>query len=394
VSGKEYFVQLSQLITNLPPYHFADAKRKIAERKAAGVDVISLSMGDPDLPAPQPVLDRLCLELQNPENTRYPEYRGMRALHEAIAAWFERRFDVRLMPERDILPLLGSKEGLAYLGAAILNAGDIALTPDPYYPVYLSAATSVGAAPYMLPLSEQNGYLPNLESIPPETLERARLLWLNYPNNPTAACAEREFFEQAVAFAQRHNLVIVHDMAYAEVYYEDFRPMSILQIPGASEVAVELHSLSKTYNMAGFRVGMLVGNAALVDAVGRLKSNIDSGLFRPVQYAAIEALHLPASWIAERNRIYRRRRDILVEGCNALGMRTQAPKAGLYVWAAVPDGFTARAFTDWLFDKTGVFITPGTNFGSAGEGYMRISLTAPDERIATALKRMEAALST
>jgi LL-diaminopimelate aminotransferase len=386
-------VQLSQLITNLPPYHFADAKRKIAERKAQGVDVISLSMGDPDLPAPQPVIDRLCLELQNPENTRYPEYRGMRALHEAIAAWFEQRFGVQLTPERDILPLLGSKEGLAYQGAAILNAGDIALTPNPYYPAYVSAATMVGAEPYLLPLSAQNNYLPDLESIPPDVLKRARLLWLNYPNNPTAACADRAFFEQAVTFAQRHNLVIVHDMAYAEVYYEDMRPMSILQIPGAREVAVELHSLSKTYNMAGFRVGMLVGNAALIDAVARLKSNIDSGIFRPVQYAAIEALHLPSSWIAERNIIYRRRRDILVAGCNTLGMRSQAPKAGLYVWAAVPGGFTSRDFTNWLFDKTGIFITPGTNFGSAGEGYMRISLTAPDERIATALKRMEAAFS-
>lgn len=386
-------MQLSQLITNLPPYHFADAKKRIAERKAAGVDVISLSMGDPDLPAPQPVIDRLCLELQNPENTRYPEYRGMRALHEAIAAWFEQRFDVKLTPERDILPLLGSKEGLAYLGTAILNAGDISLTPNPYYPTYGSAATMVGAEPYSLLLSVQNGYLPDLESIPPDVLARARLLWLNYPNNPTTACADRTFFEQAVTFAQRNNLVIVHDMAYAEVYYEDVRPMSILQIPGASEVAVELHSLSKTYNMAGFRVGMLVGNAALIDAVARLKSNIDSGIFRPVQYAAIEALHLPASWIVERNQIYRRRRDMLVAGCNALGMRTQTSKAGLYVWAAVPDGFTSRDFTSWLFDKTGVFITPGTNFGSAGEGYMRISLTAPDERIATALKRIEAALS-
>lgn len=386
-------MQLSQLITNLPPYHFADARRKIAERKAAGVDVISLSMGDPDLPAPQPVIERLCRELQNPENTRYPEYRGMRALHEAIAAWFERRFDVKLTPERDILPLLGSKEGLAYLGTAILDAGDISLTPNPNYPAYVSAATMVGATPYLLPLPKQRGYLPDLESIPPDVLARARLLWLNYPNNPTTACADRTFFEQAVTFAQRHNLVIVHDMAYAEVYYEDIRPMSILQIPGASEVAVELHSLSKTYNMAGFRVGMLVGNAALIDAVARLKSNIDSGIFRPVQYAAIEALHLPTSWIVERNQIYRRRRDMLVDGCNALGMRTQTSKAGLYVWAAVPDGFTSHDFTSWLFDKTGVFITPGTNFGSAGEGYVRISLTAPEERIATAIKRMEAALS-
>ena len=386
-------MQLSRLIQDLPPYHFADAKKRIAERRAAGVDVISLSMGDPDLPAPQAVIDRLCSALQNPENTRYPEYAGMRALHEAIAAWFERRFAVRLTPEHDILPLLGSKEGLVYSAAAVLNAGDISLIPDPYYPVYITASTSVGAEPYMLPLVEENGYLPELDKIPQDVLAKSRLLWLNYPNNPTAACANRGFFEEVVAFAQHHNLAIIHDMAYAEVYFDDFRPMSILQIPGASEVAVELHSLSKTYNMAGFRVGMAVGNAELVEAVSRLKSNIDSGMFRPVQYAAIEALQLPESWIEQRNAIYRQRRDVLVAGCNAIGMRTQTPGAGLYVWAAVPRGFTSRDFANWLFDKTGVFVTPGTNFGDAGEGYVRISLTVPEERIEAALQRMKTALA-
>jgi LL-diaminopimelate aminotransferase len=386
-------LQLSNLINNLPPYHFADAKKKIAERQAAGVDVISLSMGDPDLPAPAPVVERLCAAMQDPENHRYPEYRGMHAFHEAIATWFERRFGVRLTPERDILPLLGSKEGLVYAASSVLNAGDVALVPDPYYPVYLTASTSVGAQPYMLPLLEQNGYLPDLESIPPDVLAKARVLWLNYPNNPTAACADRDFFERAVAFARRHNIVIIHDMAYAEVYFDDFRPPSILEIPGASEVAVELHSLSKTYNMAGFRLGMLVGNAELVDAVGRLKSNIDSGIFRPLQYAAIEALRLPESWIEQRNAIYRHRRDLMVEGCRALGMHVQPQKAGLYVWAGVPAGFTSRDFADWLFDKTGVFVTPGTNFGPAGEGYLRISITAPDERIETALQRMKSAIA-
>ncbi len=385
-------MQLSNLIINLPPYHFADAKKKIAERKAAGVDVISLSMGDPDLPAPQVVVDRLCEAMQDPENHRYPEYSGMRTLHEAFADWFEQRFGVRLTPERDTLPLLGSKEGLAYVGMAVLNAGDVSLIPDPYYPVYITGSTTVGAVPYVLPLLHENAYLPDLESIPADVLAKARLLWLNYPNNPTAACVDLAFFERAVEFARRHNLVIVHDMAYAEVYFDEFRPVSILQVPGASEVAVELHSLSKTYNMAGFRAGMLVGNPGLVSAVGRLKSNIDSGMFRPIQYAAIEALHLPHSWLEQRNAIYRRRRDLLVDGCSALGMRAQRPQAGLYVWAEIPQGFTSRDFANWLFDKTGVFITPGTNFGRAGEGYVRITLTAPEERIETALKRMQAAL--
>ncbi|GAC1426023.1 MAG: LL-diaminopimelate aminotransferase [Ktedonobacteraceae bacterium] len=385
-------MQLSNLINNLPPYHFADAKRKIAERKAVGVDVISLSMGDPDLPAPQVVVDRLCAAMQDPENHRYPEYRGMYALHEAISTWFEQRFGVHLTPERDILPLLGSKEGLAYVAASVLNAGDISLIPDPYYPVYITGSTTVGAQPYLLPLTESNNYLPDLNAIPHDVLTKARVLWLNYPNNPTAACADVSFFERVVEFAHRHNVVIIHDMAYAEVYFEDFRPVSILQVPGASEVAVELHSLSKTYNMAGFRMGMLVGNPAIVDAVGRLKSNIDSGIFRPVQYAAIEALRLPMVWLEQRNLIYKRRRDVLVEGCNALGMHTQTPKAGLYIWAGVPQGITSHDFADWLFSETGVFVTPGTNFGAAGEGYLRISMTAPDERIETALTRMKAAI--
>ncbi|BCL80234.1 LL-diaminopimelate aminotransferase [Ktedonobacteria bacterium brp13] len=385
-------MQLSHLVNTLPPYHFADAKRKIAEKQAAGVDVITLSMGDPDLPAPQAVVERLCAEMQRPINHRYPEYRGLRALHEAIAAWFERRFHVTLTPEQDILPLLGSKEGLAYAASAVLNAGDIALVPDPYYTVYVTAATTVGAEPYLLPMREENHYLIDLEAIPSAVLARARLLWLNYPNNPTTGIADLAFFERVVAFARRHNLVIVHDMAYAEVYFDDFRPVSILQVPGARDVAVELHSLSKTYNMAGFRVGMLVGNPALVDAVGRLKSNIDSGMFRPVQYAAIEALNLPASWIEERNVIYQRRRDLLVEGCNALGLRTESPRAGLYVWAHVPQGYTSKDFTQWLFEQCGVMVTAGANFGPSGEGYIRISLTESDERIRTAISRIQSVL--
>lgn len=381
-------MQLSNMINNLPPYHFADAKKKIADRQAAGVDVINLSMGDPDLPAPEAVIERLCTAMQETENHRYPEYRGMRALHEAIAAWFERRFGVSLVPERDILPLLGSKEGLAYAAMSVLNAGDVALVPDPYYPVYVTGTTTIGAEPYLLPLLEQNRYLPDLEHIPPTVLERARVLWLNYPNNPTAACADEDFFTRVVDFARANDLIIIHDMAYAEVYFDDFRPMSILQIRGAKDVAVELHSLSKTYNMAGFRIGMLVGNPDLVDAVGRLKSNIDSGIFRPVQYAAIEALQLPVAWLERRNAIYKRRRDLIIEGCNTIGMSAATSRAGLYIWAHVPVGFTARKFANQLFDKTGVFVTPGTNFGQAGEGYVRISITEPEERLKTALQRM------
>jgi LL-diaminopimelate aminotransferase len=387
-------VRLSNLVKSLPPYHFAGAKKKIDDRIAEGVDVITLSMGDPDLPAPPSVVERLCETAHDPVNHRYPEYRGMRALHEAIAEWFERRFGVELTPERDIMPLIGSKEGLAYAAMAVLNAGDIALVPDPNYTVYITGSTSVGAQPYLLPLKENRDFLPDLESIPADVLAKARVLWLNYPNNPTAACADRAFFENVVEFAHRHDLVIIHDMAYAEVYFDDFRPLSLLQIPGADEVSVELHSLSKTYNMAGFRMGMLVGNPDLVDAVGRLKSNIDSGIFRPIQYAAIEALKLPASWLKERNAIYQRRRDLLVEGCNALGLAARKTQAGLYVWAKVPEGFTSKGFANWLFDEAGVFVTPGSNFGECGEGYIRISMTETEERIRIALERMQVALLT
>lgn len=390
---RSFRVQLSHMVNKLPPYHFAGAKQKIADRQAKGVDVISLSMGDPDLPAPPAVVERLCIAMQDGENHRYPEYRGMRALHEAIADWFAQRFGVQLIPEHHILPLIGSKEGLAYTAMSVLNPGDVALVPDPYYPVYVSGSTTLGATPYYLPLLAENNYLPDLDAIPQDVLVRARILWLNYPNNPTASCAPRSFFEKVVAFAQHHNIVIVHDMAYAEVYFDDFRPSSILEIPGAEEVAVELHSLSKTYNMAGFRIGMLVGNPTLVDAVGRLKSNIDSGIFRPIQYAAIEALKLPSAWLEERNAIYQRRRDLLVDGCNAIGMRTHRTQAGLYIWARVPAGYMSRRFADWLFDKAGVFVTPGTNFGKHGEGYVRISMTVPEERIATALARMKIALT-
>jgi len=381
-------VQLSNLINSLPPFHFADAKKRIEEKQAQGVDVVDLSVGDPDLPAPPSVIERLCETAHQPINHRYPEYRGMHAFHDAVVSWFQRRFGVALEPERETLALIGSKEGLVYAASCVLNAGDIALTPDPYYPVYVSAATTIGAQPYMLPLREENRYLMDLDSIPADVLAKARLLWLNYPNNPTAAVADLDYFASVVEFAKRHQLVIVHDMAYAETYYDDFRPPSLLQVPGAMDVAVELHSLSKTYNMPGFRVGMLVGNATLVDAVARLKSNIDSGIFRPVQYAAIEALNLPEAWTIERNAVYKRRRDLLVEGCNTLGMRAVAPLAGLYIWARIPEGYTSREFSNWLFDRIGVFITPGSNFGPAGEGYVRISLTTPDERIAEALRRI------
>jgi LL-diaminopimelate aminotransferase len=385
-------VELSRRLQQLPPYHFAAYARKIAEKRAEGVDVISLSMGDPDLPTPPEVLDALDAAARHPINQRYPEYAGMAALREATAAWFARRFGVDLDPAREILPVIGSKEGLAHLPLAVMDEGDVALMPNPQYPVYPTAVALAGGACYDLPLDATAGWLPDLDAIPTDVAARAKTLWLNYPNNPTGACAPHAFFERAVRFAHDHDVLLVHDMAYAEVTFEGARPPSILEIPDARAVAVEFHSLSKAYNMAGFRVGMLVGNATIVEGMTRLKSNIDTGIFRPLQIAAARALELPQSWLDARNAIYQRRRDALVAACRALGMQVEVPQAGLYLWPRIPAGQASTDFALNLLERTGVAVTPGTNFGSGGEGYVRISLTVPDAQLDEAVARMSSVI--
>lgn len=385
-------MELSRRLQQLPPYHFAAYARKIAEKRAEGVDVISLSMGDPDLPTPPEVLDALDAAARQPINQRYPEYAGMAALREATAAWFARRFGVELDPAREILPVIGSKEGLAHLPLAVMDEGDVALMPNPQYPVYPTAVALAGGACYDLPLDAADGWLPDLDAIPTDVAARAKTLWLNYPNNPTGACASRAFFERAVRFAHDHDVLLVHDMAYAEVTFEGARPPSILEIPDARAVAVEFHSLSKAYNMAGFRVGMLVGNATIVEGMTRLKSNIDTGIFQPLQIAAARALELPQSWLDARNAIYQRRRDALVAACRALGMQVEVPQAGLYLWPRIPAGQASTDFALNLLERTGVAVTPGTNFGSGGDGYVRISLTVPDAQLDEAVARMSSVI--
>jgi len=292
----------------------------------------------------------------------------------------------------EILPVIGSKEGLAHLPLAVMDEGDVALMPNPQYPVYPTAVALAGGACYDLPLDATAGWLPDLDAIPMDVAARAKTLWLNYPNNPTGACAPRAFFERAVRFAHDHDVLLVHDMAYAEVTFEGARPPSILEIPDARAVAVEFHSLSKAYNMAGFRVGMLVGNATIVEGMTRLKSNIDTGIFRPLQIAAARALELPQSWLDARNAIYQRRRDALVAACRALGMQVEVPQAGLYLWPCIPAGQASTDFALNLLERTGVAVTPGTNFGSGGEGYVRISLTVPDAQLDEAVARMSSAI--
>jgi LL-diaminopimelate aminotransferase len=386
-------VDLSNRLKSLPPYHFAEYNKKIAALRAAGVDVINLSIGDPDLPTPPEVVEVLRAAAGDPVNQRYPEYAGMPELRSAIAAWFARRFGVELDPAREVVPLIGSKEGLAHLPLAVMDPGDVALMPDPNYPVYPTAVALAGGICHMVPLDPARGWLPDLADVPVDVARRARTLWLNYPNNPTGASATRAFFAEAVAFAGAHDLLLIHDMAYAEVAYDGARPPSVLEVPGAKEVAIEFHSLSKAYNMAGFRIGMAVGNAVAVEGLTRLKSNLDTGIFRPIQLAAVAALGLSASWLAERNAIYQRRRDRIVAACRRLGLATEKPEAGLYVWPRVPEGRTSSAFALELLERAAVAVTPGTNFGADGEGYVRISLTAPDERIDEAVGRMEAAVA-
>lgn len=386
-------MELSNRLRSLPPYHFAEYNKRVAALRAAGTDVINLSMGDPDLPTPQVVVDRLSETAREQANQRYPEYAGMPELRQAIAAWFARRFDVTLDPAREILPLIGSKEGLAHLPLAVMDSGDVALMPDPYYPVYPTAVALAGGTCHVLPLDARNGWLPDLDAVPVEVARTARTLWLNYPNNPTGATASLDFFAKAVEFARIYDLLIIHDIAYGEVAFDGTKPPSILQAPGAKDVAVEFHSLSKAYNMAGFRIGFLAGNALIVEGLNRLKSNIDTGIFRPIQHAAIAALALPDAWVVERNAIYQRRRDRMVAACRALGLATETPAAGLYVWARVPGSQTSAQFALALLDQAAVAVTPGTNFGAQGEGYIRISLTVPDERLDEAVERLGAVVA-
>jgi len=345
-------------------------------------------MGDPDLPTPPDVLDALADAAREPTNQRYPEYAGMPSFRAAIAAWFEQRFGVTLDPAREVLPLIGSKEGLAHLPLAVMDAGDVALMPDPRYPVYPTAVALAGGVCYDVPLAPERGWLPDLASIPPDVAHNAKTLWLNYPNNPTGACASLAFFEDAVRFARAYGVLLVHDMAYAEVTFDGAMPPSLLQVPGAREVAVEFHSLSKAYNMAGFRVGMIAGNATVVEGLTRLKSNIDTGIFRPIQVASARALQLPRQWLDHRNAIYQRRRDRVVALCRTLGMPVEVPRAGLYVWPRIPADQTSSAFALDLLDRAAVAVTPGATFGPRGEGYVRISLTVPDDRLEEAIARI------
>ncbi len=381
-------MKLSRRMEKLKPYLFVDINMKIAEKKAKGEEVISFAIGDPDIPTPPHIIEKLCQAAHEPANHRYPETAGLPELCKAIAQWYQGRFNVSLDPDTEVLPLIGSKEGIGHIAFCFIDQGDTALVPDPAYPVYSISTMLAGGKPYYMSLKEGNKYLPNFNSIRDYVLQKTKLLWLNYPNNPTGAVAELDFFNRVVEFAGKYDIVVCHDGPYSEVAFDGYQPVSFMQAEGATEVGVEFHSLSKSYNMTGWRIGMVVGNAKVVDALRRLKSNLDSGIPQAIQYAAIEALTGSQEAIAEHNAIYQRRRDLVVEVLTKIGLEVEVPKAALYIWAKVPEGYNSVDFTADLLDQVGVAVTPGVGYGRSGEGYVRLSLTIPDAALVKGLSRL------
>jgi LL-diaminopimelate aminotransferase len=371
-------MRLSNRINDLPPYLFVAISRKVAARRAAGKEVISFGIGDPDLPTPSHIIESIRSAALNPANHRYPETEGLSELRKAISGWYTRRFSVDLNPDTEVLPLVGSKEGIGHMSLCLVDPGDIALVPDPGYPVYAVGTRLAGGSVYYLPLLEKNGFVPDLKDIPDDMAKRAKVVWINYPNNPTGAIAPPGFYESIVKFAKANGMVVCHDSPYSEVCYDGYRPSSFLQTPGAMEVGIEFHSFSKTYNMTGWRIGMAVGNQHLVNALFRVKSNLDSGIPQAIQQAAITALSGPQESIGIRNAIYQARRDKLVDCLQRLGLSTQNPKAGFYIWTRVPEGYTSESFTEDLLDQCGLVVTPGSGYGAHGEGYVRFSITLSD----------------
>ncbi len=382
-------VMKAERLRQLPPYLFAEIDRLKAELLAKGVDVINLGVGDPDLPTPAHIIEELAVAAKDPVNHQYPSYSGMNDFRVSVARWYGRRFGVNLDPISEVITLIGSKEGIAHLPLAFINPGDLALVPSPAYPVYHIATMFAGGESWFMPLVKENRFLPDLDDIPTEVAMRAKLMFINYPNNPTGAVAGRDFFEQVVEFAKKYEIIVCHDAAYTEMSFDGYFPMSFLEVPGAKDVGIEFHSLSKTYNMTGWRLGFVVGNAEVVGGLGQIKSNIDSGAFNAVQFAGIKALEGDQSPVAENCRIYEERRDILIAGLKAAGLDAEAPKATFYVWCPTPAGFTSKEFTALLLTEAGIVTTPGSGFGEPGEGYVRMALTVPKERIREAVERIK-----
>ena len=385
-------MRFASRLDRIPPYLFAELERRVEEKRKAGFDVISLGIGDPDLPTPRPVVEAMQREVARSENHRYPTNRGLEAFREAVADFYRERFGVDLDPDKEIMPVLGGKEAVANVALACLDPGDVCLAPDPGYPPYTSGPVFAEAELHYLPLRAENGFLPDLDAIPRQVLERARLLYCNYPNNPTGAVGDDLFFGRVVALAHSHDFVVVHDNAYSEIAFDGYRPPSFLATHGAMEVGVEIFSLSKGWNMTGWRVGWMAGNAEIVERFRAFKANLDSGMFEALQRAGVAALRDARDFPREMSEVYRRRRDLVVPPLRAAGVGATLPRATPYVWARVPDGYSSTRFTELLLEEAGVVVSPGPSFGASGEGYVRLSLTVADERLAEAAARIESSL--
>jgi LL-diaminopimelate aminotransferase len=382
-------MRIAQRVDQLPPYLFAELERKIEEKRQAGVDVISLGIGDPDLPTPAAVVAEGQRQLARPDTHQYPSNRGRPAFRQAVADFYQRRFGVELDPDTEILPLLGGKEGVAHICWAMLDPGDVCLAADPGYPVYTSGPLLCGAQPVLMPLTAETRFQPDLEAIDAATRGRANLLFCNYPNNPTGAVIEDDFFERLARFGLEHQIPIVHDNAYSEITFDGHVAPSFLQAPGGKEAGIEMFSLSKAYNMTGWRVGAAVGNADMIHALWKLKTNIDSGMFEAVQMAAVRALAEGGGVAREMCEVYRRRRDLAVAALNTVGIAVEAPRGTMYIWVPVPEGHSSVSFAELVLEQAGVVVSPGSSYGPNGEGYVRLSLTLPDDRLREAVGRIE-----
>ena len=383
-----HFFERAERLKKLPPYLFKAIDEKKAEVRAKGVDIIDLGVGDPDIPTPRHIVEELKRAADDPVNHRYPSYSGMREFRETVAQWYKTRFGVDLDADNEVVSLIGSKEGIAHFPLAFVNPGDVVLVPSPAYPVYEISTYFAGGNVYIMPLREENGFLPDLAAIPSEILEQAKVMFINYPNNPTAAIADKGFFQEVVEFAQKNRIIVCHDAAYTEIAFDGYQPPSFLEVEGAKDVGVEFHSLSKTYNMTGWRIGFAVGNKEAISGLGAIKTNIDSGVFQAVQMAAIKAMAGPQDCVAEVRKIYQERRDVMVEGLVAAGFEVPKPKATFYLWVKVPDRYTSAEITTRLIEETGVVVTPGNGFGEFGEGYFRIALTQDKDRLKEAVERI------
>ena len=382
-------MKFSSRLDKLSPYPFVEISRIIAEKRAAGADVVTFGIGDPDIPTPAPIIDRLLRASQDPPNHRYPETDGLPELRRAIASWYEKRFSVQLDPDTEVLPLIGAKEGIGHVALCCLDPGDLALVPDPAYPVYGVGTMFAGAESHIMPLYEKNGWLPELDAIPDGVARSAKVMWLNYPNNPTSAVATAEDLAGVTAFCREHDIALLHDAAYSEVGYQGYRAASSMQVEGAKDVGIEFHSLSKTYNMTGWRIGMAVGNADMIKALFQIKANLDSGIPQAVQEMAMEALTGPQDCVDDNGAIYQRRRDRVVTALSSMGLEVAVPQASLYVWAPVPEGYTSAEFAARLLEDIDIVVTPGSSYGKYGEGYIRLSLTTPDEQVEKGCRRLE-----